>query len=222
MHQPAHPKILKANWPAPPHIQGYTTLRDQALPSDLPEKPRILHQVHGSHIINWDQRTYQENIQADGSWTTKENIVCCTKTADCLPVFFTDQEGSFVASIHAGWRGLASKILTKTMQAIQKNPSTLLIWLGPAIGPKSFEVQKDVVDQFDFKQAFIQTDEVHWLCDIYALAISELSQLGVQENQIYGGGLCTYSDPTLFDSYRRDKNHSGRMFSMIWKNTRNA
>jgi copper oxidase (laccase) domain-containing protein len=50
------------------------------------------------------------------------------------------------------------------------------------------------------------------LADIYALARIRLAAIGV--HRVYGGGLCTYSDPRFF-SYRREP-RTGRMASVIW------
>ncbi|MFA5082654.1 MAG: laccase domain-containing protein, partial [Hydrogenophilaceae bacterium] len=52
-----------------------------------------------------------------------------------------------------------------------------------------------------------------WLADIYALARIRLMEVGVGE--VYGGGLCTWTDAERFFSYRRD-GVTGRMASLIW------
>lgn len=52
----------------------------------------------------------------------------------------------------------------------------------------------------------------HYLLDLYALARLRLRLAGV--GAVYGGGLCTWSDPRLFYSYRRDGT-TGRMASLI-------
>jgi copper oxidase (laccase) domain-containing protein len=52
----------------------------------------------------------------------------------------------------------------------------------------------------------------HYFGDLYALARIRLAATGV--TNIYGGGLCTFSDPARFFSYRRD-GQTGRMASLI-------
>ena len=52
-----------------------------------------------------------------------------------------------------------------------------------------------------------------WLCDIYCLARQRLSVLGVAG--IWGGGLCTFTVPEHFYSFRRD-GVTGRMASLVW------
>lgn len=55
--------------------------------------------------------------------------------------------------------------------------------------------------------------EGRWLADLYTLARLRLEQVGV--TAIFGGGYCTFSDPSRFFSYRRD-GVTGRMASLIW------
>ena len=95
--------------------------------------------------------------------------------------------------------------------------SELYAWLGPAIGPKAFEVGPEVREQYTeinvlTEQAFHPNGD-KWLLDIYALARLQLEELGVK--RVSGGNLCTYSDRDRFFSFRRD-GQCGRMASLIW------
>ena len=99
-------------------------------------------------------------------------------------------------------------------------PETLQAWLGPAIGPDSFEVGPEVRDAFlehDPKavQAFRAEGARpgHFMADIYALASLRLNHLGV--SNVTGGGLCTVKDSDRFFSYRRD-GRTGRMATLVW------
>ncbi|MEO6366142.1 MAG: laccase domain-containing protein, partial [Luteimonas sp.] len=62
--------------------------------------------------------------------------------------------------------------------------------------------------------AFVATRPGHWRVDLYALARMRLAEAGV--TRIFGGGLCTISDPQRFYSHRRDQ-RSGRMATVIWR-----
>jgi YfiH family protein len=161
---------------------------------------------------------------ADAAVAFQPGDVRAVLTADCLPVLFCDQAGAVVAAAHAGWRGLAGGILEATVAAMRVPPERLLAWLGAAIGQAAFEVGDEVREAFvsrhaltgiAFRPALPGTlDEAprKWLADLYTLARIRLAAIGVQ--RVYGGGLCTFSDPRLF-SYRREP-RTGRMASVIW------
>lgn len=191
----------------------------QLLSPYLPNEPVWVNQVHGIEVIDAAQSACLQN--ADASFTTKPNVVCVTMTADCLPVLLCDKAGTVVAAVHAGWRGLCDGVIEAAVNKLPVEHSEILAWLGPAIGPKAFEVGSEVRAQFIAKDAqaasAFQTNGNKWLGDIYQIARQRLNYLGV--TQIYGGSVnedfCTYTDATRFYSFRRD-DVTGRMASLIW------
>lgn len=218
-------QYLVPDWPAPSNIVALTTLRDTDLEHiHLPNRPVWLKQVHGINVVRAEQVTNQVP-EADASITFTPNIICAIRTADCLPLLICDQAGTQVAAIHAGWRGLAAGIIAQTCQRLTAPLHQCLVWLGPAIGPKAFEVGKDVLDGFiaqgwsqeHVNAAFKSCDSVgaKWLGDLNYLARVTLLQQGALSTNIYGGEWCTVSDSQRFYSYRRSKD-VGRMVSLIW------
>lgn len=190
----------------------------------LPSEPVWLDQVHSNKVICADEFAVADSaakvlpVQADASISGAKGVVCAVLTADCLPVFFCNSEGTEVAVAHAGWRGLHDGILSNTLAVMKSAVDDILVNLGPAIGAKAFEVGTEVYDAFVDKNkinssAFVSTDKDHYLCDIYELARIELSAIGVAG--ISGGGYCTFNERHRFYSYRRHKN-TGRMASLIW------
>ena len=126
--------------------------------------------------------------------------------------------GQVVAAAHAGWRGLCGGVLEATVEAMRVDPRRLIAWLGPAIGPRVYEVGDEVREAFTERDAaaagaFRATRPGHWLLDLYTVARQRLALRGV--TRVHGGGLCTYSDPARFFSYRRD-GKTGRMAALIW------
>ena len=53
------------------------------------------------------------------------------------------------------------------------------------------------------------------LIDIQAAAILQLFKEGIKQNQINLNRICTFSNPKLFNSFRRDKTNS-RQWSCIY------
>jgi hypothetical protein len=139
-------------------------------------------------------------------------------TADCLPVFLCDRQGTKVAILHAGWRGLAAGVIESGVLAMRMPGEELLAWLGPGIGPESYEVGDDVRSAFvgqdaDAAAAFRAHGDGKWLVDMYELARQRLQGMGV--SAVYGGDHCTFRERSRFFSYRRD-GATGRMASLIW------
>lgn len=208
---------LIPDWPAPVNIRAYTILRSCQHVLALPSEPVWLNQVHSGDVVKAEEG---RNSKADGSYTQQNNIVCVALSADCLPVLITDKQGSVVAAVHAGWKGLAKNILENAVSQLNKNPKDLLIWLGPAISAEKYEVGEDMKEYFKkYPQGFenIKNKPNKYWADLYKLARLKLSELKIENKNIYGGNFCTYSNPDLFYSARRDKEKSGRIVSMIWK-----
>lgn len=236
-------KYIKPNWPAPSNIHAATTTREvgaSIAPYDnfnlgehvgdnpehvtenrktlvkalqLPSEPIWLKQIHSKNIIMANK--FNGLPELDACIATQPGKVCVIMTADCLPILLCDKQGNEIAAVHAGWRGLVAGIISETISAIQTSPDQLLAWIGPAICQKHYEVGKEVYEQFS-KQNDCFQKEAHgkWLMDMVAIATQQLKQLGIQD--IYGGDLCTYCDPTRFYSYRRD-GKTGRMATLIWR-----
>lgn len=183
----------------------------------LPAEPLWLKQIHGCAVA--DASAAPGSCEADAAIAYHPGEVCAVMTADCLPLLFCDRAGTRVAAVHAGWRGLAEGVIEVAVERIAVPPGDLLCWLGPAIGPDAFEVGAEVRTRLlelggeETKAAFRPSPGGKWMADLYTLATARLSALGV--SRIWGGGLCTYSDPTRFFSYRRD-GVTGRIASLIW------
>ncbi|EJN29340.1 hypothetical protein, YfiH family [Pseudomonas sp. GM78] len=178
-------------------------------------RPAWLQQVHGIVVADADPSRV---VTADASWTATPGIACAAMTADCLPALFCDRAGTRVAAAHAGWRGLAAGVLEATLDTLALPPDEVLVWLGPAIGPKAFEVGPEVRETFveqlpEAAQAFVPSQNAgKFMADIYSLARLRLAARGV--TAVYGGGFCTVTDPRFF-SYRRSP-RTGRFASLIW------
>lgn len=195
---------------------------------EMPNEPIWLKQTHQTTVSTPQSRHLNQgmSIEADASVTNIPGEVLVIMTADCLPVLFTNSDGTTVGAAHAGWRGLCAGILENTIAEILKiaggsTAADLRAWLGPAIGTESFEVGEDVVKSFQdsgfpvptnaFKE--IPNKSGKYLADIYLLARGRLDACGIK--MIFGGEYCTVRDQQQFFSYRRD-GETGRFASAIW------
>ncbi|WOD19938.1 peptidoglycan editing factor PgeF [Paraburkholderia kirstenboschensis] len=193
-----------------------------------------LDQVHGARIVRAEDalseaRASGAPAQADASVTDRAGIACVVMIADCMPVLLCDEAGRAVGAAHAGWRGLAAGIVEQTAGRVAElagvQAGALHAYLGPCIGPDSFEVGPDVRDAFmnstdesereATASAFVEhpRNAGKYLADLPALARLRLQRLGV--TRIVGGDLCTVKQRERFYSYRRDR-ETGRMAALIW------
>ena len=238
--------FLRADWPAPPGVHALTTLRhglgisqppfdafnlgarcgdapeaveenrrQLAAALALPSTPRWLRQVHGVPVA---VEPDDNEPEADAAITSTPGTVLAILTADCLPVVFAAKDGSEIAAAHAGWRGLCAGVLEATVAAMHTPPQRLMAWLGPAAGPRAYEIGEDVFDAFTARDgrarmAFLPTRPGHWKVDLYTLARQRLLDAGVFD--VHGGDLCTITDPARFFSHRRD-GRSGRIATLAW------
>lgn len=211
-------EVVRPDWPAPARVHALVTTR--AFAGDLrrlaPAEPLWLKQVHGTKVVDLDSQ--HGSLEGDAAVSRRTGTVCVVRAADCMPVFLTDEEGSAVGVAHAGWRGLCGGVIEATLDALRLAPARTLAWLGPAIGPRAYEVGDEVRTAFlardgDAAAAFVPSPAGRWLLDLYAVARQRLAKRGV--TRISGGGFCTYSDAARFFSYRRDGS-SGRMAALIW------
>ncbi len=196
-------------------------------------KPVFLSQVHGTHVESLSANTVDGTV-ADAAQTAELGVACTVMVADCLPVLFTNTQGTLVAAAHAGWRGLAGvdgygvlEAVVEPFRALALVPYAqgaidVIAWLGPCIGPTAFEVGNEVRDIFisnDVAAAplFLTVSPGKWLANLAGLARLRLRALGVVE--IYGNdgseAWCTVGQPSRFFSYRRD-GVSGRIAASIW------
>lgn len=178
------------------------------------QPPFWLRQVHGVRVVNYGDA---DNC-ADGVISRAVDQPCVVLTADCLPVLLAREDGSAVAALHAGWRGLLAGIIEQGVQALAPAGEAVSAWLGPAIGRCCYQVGDEVRDGFVTRdpqaaEHFAADGPGHWRCDLLALARQRLRACGVQS--MTGANCCTHCLSNDFYSFRRD-GETGRFASLIW------
>jgi len=183
---------------------------------NLPSKPVWINQIHSNLSVDAD--LLSSIVDADASYSKKPGTVCGVLTADCLPIFVSNKNGTIVGVAHAGWRGLVDGIIESLIESFDCNGKDLLVHLGPAISQLSFEVGSEVKSQYlstnkNFENCFTNLNNKYYL-DLYDAARVVLKSFGV--TSISGGDRCTFKESDQYFSYRRDGKCSGRMAHLIW------
>lgn len=183
----------------------------------LPSDPVWLEQTHSTICVVPEK---ESNRDADAATTQSTELPLVILTADCLPITLCNRQGTEIAAIHAGWRGLYNGIIENTLAKMKSDPNDLLAWIGPAISQEHYETSEEVYHSFTSKYspskiAFKPSTENKWFANLPLIAELVLNSLGVKD--VCQSNLCTYKLKNEFYSYRRTS-QTGRIATLIWFN----
>ncbi len=156
----------------------------------------------------------------DGLFTDETGLPLISLHADCVPLFFYDPIRRAVAVCHAGWRGVTSHMIIKTLEAligIGCRLDDILAAVGPCISVRNFEVGEEVRDIFvrEFGEESVQTREGRLYADLNTACVTDMLAGGISPRNVTVADMCTYGDSYLFYSHRRDKGQTGAMAAVI-------
>lgn len=169
--------------------------------------------------------------EADGLLSQNNLESVWVASADCVPVLMGDVVTGRVAAIHAGWRGTSLKILPEAIAQFQQQGSqiaNLRVAMGPAISGGVYQVSVDVAIKLaatlqltdtatniseileplyylPYPPLFSDPEPDHLRVDIRRFNALQLEATGLDPQQIAISSECTYSQPELLFSYRRDR-----------------
>lgn len=174
-------------------------------------------QTHSTLCHTVNDEVFFDALVGDGLVTQTRGHALMMMTADCLPVVLGNRDGTEIANLHAGWRGLAGGIIENTIDSMKSGATWA--WLGAAISQPCFEVGVEVKHAFCSRYpaldvAFEQTEqEDKFLADLYHIARYILTEQGVEH--ILGGDQCSYRQHDQYYSYRRHAK-TGRMATFVF------
>lgn len=191
------------------------------------ELPRLLtcYQVHSAIAVTAD-KPWAERPEADAIATRAARLVCGALAADCAPVLIADPEARVVASAHAGWRGALGGVVEAAVEAMTRlgaRPERMVAAVGPCIGPDSYEVSLEFLEQFQARrpgsERFFRRGArpEKRLFDLPGFVLHRLAAAGVGEAEWIGRD--TFAEPQVFYSNRRathrQESDYGRLLSAI-------
>ena len=186
-------------------------------------------QVHGAQVrvIEDASDTGSDQERCDSLITRERRILLAAKSADCVPVILGDARTGACASVHAGWRGTAARILQHALRRMNEEYGTRARDVRAAVGSAAlgccYEVGAEVIDAFRENFAYAEslltpTREGHARIDLHRANFNQLVEAGVSAERIHLLPLCTMCRTDLFFSYRREKpryGNTGRLLSVI-------
>lgn len=177
-----------------------------------------LNQTHSTNVLRLTEPVIAGANEADAAYAQTANLPCNVMTADCMALMMANSDGTEVAAVHAGWKGLSNGIIENTIAQFLSSPDEIHVWFAPSICQQNFEVSADVADLFCAFPSALKTASSNnkMLLDLIAVADLKLDALGVLQR--YYSNICTYSATNLF-SHRRARHQGlstcGRMTNLI-------
>ncbi len=178
-------------------------------------------QVHGIAVVSAAACASDPPPVADAVTSDSPGRRIGVVTADCVPILAASADGSAVAAIHAGWRGLAAGVVAAGVDALATlaGPGVARIAvIGPHIGPCCYEVDAPVLEALEsrFADALAAATHParpgHAMLDLGCLVRWELEAHGMAAESIDSfPDACTACHPERFHSFRRDGERAGRM-----------
>lgn len=180
-------------------------------------------QVHGDRAVHTSPHSIDFSSEADAHYTSEKNLGLCIATADCIPVIIYNSQPTWIACIHAGWRGVEKRIVPKTISALVRNgckADQMQIFVGPHIQKPSFEVGNDVRDLL-LKSFNGEKDSV-WesisseksKVDLNQILKFQLMESGISLENAFFEMKDTVTDQD-YHSFRRDRENSGRQLTFV-------
>jgi hypothetical protein len=192
------------------------------------DRPLRVHQVHGCEIAKVESdRSFDTDCKADALLSRDQKRVISIRTADCVPILISSGDGTLVAAVHAGWRGIVAEVIPRTIRRmLDENKETgaddLIAAIGPCIGHNAFEVGPEVLDEFEkiFADAAPITRDSNGKghVDLRKAAQTQLLNSGLRGKNVDSTDRCTVTHADEFFSHRRDNGITGRMAAVIAAN----
>jgi polyphenol oxidase len=188
-------------------------LRDSVSPAGI----TTVKQIHSRIVIDAAQVKEAFKPEGDALISNQPGVLVGIKTADCVPVLLVDTANHAVAAIHAGWRGTTENIVAHTVQEMARlwktRSENLRAAIGPSIGICCYEVGPEVLSRFERWISTIAATTHDRHLDLPAINEAQLRAEGVTD--IWKSGECTFCSAERFFSFRREREHAGRMLSFI-------
>lgn len=193
------------------------------------ERIYYLSQVHGrqTHVADGNEpsasflRREGDAVLARALGERGQPLACGVRSADCVPILLADRETGAVGAVHAGWRGVACRVVDAAVEALREltgKRGDFLAAIGPHISLRAFEVGEDVAHALEAAspaREVVDRSSTRPHVDLRRIVRAQLVASGLDESAIDDVLGCTVSEPERFFSFRRDGSKSGRHLAAI-------
>jgi len=186
----------------------------------------LVRQVHGDAVYALKDASASNGqvaaVPADAILTRLIDMPIGILTADCIPVVVYDIRLRVAGVIHAGRKGTAQRIVSKTIQTMQKiygsRPQDILAGMGPGIGVCCYEVSANCIEPFkklyhDWAGFVNSLPSGKFMLDLFSANAQDAQMAGIEPKNISKMGACTSCQVERFFSYRREGT-TGRMLTV--------
>lgn len=187
--------------------------------------------THSSNIVKVTKQDIGKgSLREDGSlmnvdalYTDLDNVLLGVFHADCIPILLYDPTTNLIGAIHTGWVGnlnkLTSKFINHWVTYDHVIPKNIHVYVGPSLSQSNFQVKEDVISQFqvkapEFEKYLKKESTTHTFLDGVGMCLNQLIDANIPRANITINHACTYSNSSLFFSYRKEK-ATGRHLSFI-------
>ncbi|MHB8220976.1 MAG: polyphenol oxidase family protein [Acidimicrobiales bacterium] len=147
---------------------------------------------------------------ADALVTRTCGPVLVTLVADCAPIVLVDPEARVLATVHAGWRGTAGRVVDAAIRAMVDlggRPDRVVAGIGPAVSKETYQVGADVAESVRSgvgdDRAVLPTGDGRWLVDLPGANRRLLEAAGVPPSSVFVMGLTTGAQGSFFSHRAR-------------------
>jgi len=197
------------------HLDNVKMNRDLIKKSLNEPKLVFANQIHSDVITLINNENLDKRVNCDALVTNQKNIALVITHADCQAALFFDPEYEVIAAVHAGWKGLCKNIYQKTISFMKENfnsrPENIIVCISPSLCSKHAEF-KNYKKEFPKNLWSYQKEHFHF--DLKEIAIDQLKNAGVQDENIEVAKDCSFCNEKDYFSFRRDKD-TGRNASII-------
>ena len=226
-------KVLKSDFL--PNLTHFFTTRESIIKSSEPEmnssikaNKELICQYLNTNELVCPTQTHSANVdfatQGKTDYPNTDALILNNSKqaiflnfADCTPIILYDKKNHIGAIAHAGWRGTAQKIATKTIEIMQSDSKDIVAVIGPAISQCCYEVGEDVFNQLKSTvqnfDGLYKTHNKKFFVDLKNINARQLEEIGVKEIDICP--YCTCCNNDIFFSYRKENATTNRHSAVI-------